>query len=153
MVAQPRPWNLSWGGSGCEQGPALQAGLPPASPDARADTLSFQIPPRLQLPGAVGLLHHPGAPEIGQPVPLHPGKWGAELRSDSLSPHYTPRDLAEIMDKTPLTPSPAQMSLLILGVNDGSLSGTSGRSCRVASLLGGSGWPVTAAGPPRRGEA
>lgn len=54
--------------------------------------------------------------------------------SGSPSPRCTPKDLDKGMGQAPPTPSPVQISLLMVGVNEGSLSGV-GRSCRVASLL------------------
>lgn len=61
------------------------------------------------------------------------GEQGCGSGSPSL--RYTLRNSDGIMDDTPPTPSPAPVSLLTVVVNHGSLSGTLGRSCRVALLL------------------
>lgn len=135
-VAQPRPWR-SWlgggqatsGGQHCRLGSPRPAPTPALTCSRSRFLLVFSC---LVLSVFSTIQEHQKLANQCLFI-LVSGEQGC--RSDSPSPLYTLKDSGKIMDKTTPTPSPAQMSLLIVGVNDGSLSGMLGRSCRVASLL------------------
>lgn len=151
-VAQPRPLRSQLGGTGCKRGQRCRLGSPwpaliPALTYSRSRfLLVFSC---LVLSVFSTIQEHQKLANQCLFILVSGKSLGLPLST------LHPKRLGQVMDKTPPTPSPSRILLLIIGVNNGSLS-TLGRSCRVATLLLVSpcfGWPDTTARPPWSGEA